>query len=113
MHAGYRLGSDLQHAEVTCQPFRSIIFHSGDQGNLMALTADDILGNPALDPCVRRLAQALLMIRDVSPTSIVSRPTQHPFPSWRSGSSFRGLRDRKSTRLNSSHQIISYAVFCL
>src|SRR5258708_31470452 len=25
----------------------------------------------------------------------------------------RPLRDRKSTRLNSSHQIISYAVFCL
>src|SRR5438552_11214930 len=25
----------------------------------------------------------------------------------------RGIRDRKSTRLNSSHQIISYAVFCL
>src|SRR5215216_6917109 len=25
----------------------------------------------------------------------------------------RGPRDRKSTRLNSSHQIISYAVFCL
>src|SRR5574341_1100291 len=24
-----------------------------------------------------------------------------------------GLRDRKSTRLNSSHQLISYAVFCL
>src|SRR6476660_10010114 len=24
-----------------------------------------------------------------------------------------GCRDRKSTRLNSSHQIISYAVFCL
>src|SRR5258708_15245681 len=28
---------------------------------------------------------------------------------WRSSTS----RDRKSTRLNSSHQIISYAVFCL
>src|SRR5258708_20546080 len=26
---------------------------------------------------------------------------------------FRTFRDRKSTRLNSSHQIISYAVFCL
>src|SRR5438552_10632445 len=26
---------------------------------------------------------------------------------------FSELRDRKSTRLNSSHQIISYAVFCL
>src|SRR5207244_13151884 len=25
----------------------------------------------------------------------------------------KGLVDRKSTRLNSSHQIISYAVFCL
>src|SRR5438552_5677398 len=25
----------------------------------------------------------------------------------------RPLQDRKSTRLNSSHQIISYAVFCL
>src|SRR5258708_17777541 len=31
------------------------------------------------------------------------------------GGTFRGSqsRDRKSTRLNSSHQIISYAVFCL
>src|SRR5258708_18316363 len=27
--------------------------------------------------------------------------------------SFSFTRDRKSTRLNSSHQIISYAVFCL
>src|SRR5258708_26101519 len=26
---------------------------------------------------------------------------------------FRRVLDRKSTRLNSSHQIISYAVFCL
>src|SRR2546426_6331033 len=26
---------------------------------------------------------------------------------------FRYLRDRKSTRLNSSHLVISYAVFCL
>src|SRR5258708_19282804 len=28
-------------------------------------------------------------------------------------SGFSDERDRKSTRLNSSHQIISYAVFCL
>jgi len=33
----------------------------------MALTADDILGNPAVESCVRRLAQALLLIHDVSP----------------------------------------------
>src|SRR5256712_7239066 len=31
----------------------------------------------------------------------------------RSSSSYRFLRDRKSTRLNSSHDQISYAVFCL
>src|SRR5258708_27026850 len=29
------------------------------------------------------------------------------------GRKYRGGLDRKSTRLNSSHQIISYAVFCL
>src|SRR3712207_7062647 len=37
---------------------------------------------------------------------------------WRPGSAWRrrqpgGRRDRKSTRLNSSHANISYAVFCL
>src|SRR5207244_11502700 len=33
--------------------------------------------------------------------------------STRRSSTGFSLRDRKSTRLNSSHQIISYAVFCL
>src|SRR5256885_5376975 len=32
-----------------------------------------------------------------------------PAPPWRQ----RAWRDRKSTRLNSSHLVISYAVFCL
>src|SRR5207244_8963362 len=32
---------------------------------------------------------------------------------WSSSELRRRPRDRKSTRLNSSHQIISYAVFCL
>src|SRR5258708_29372389 len=31
----------------------------------------------------------------------------------RESTDLRASRDRKSTRLNSSHQIISYAVFCL
>src|SRR5258708_26738082 len=35
-----------------------------------------------------------------------------PLPNCR-GESLRPKTDRKSTRLNSSHQIISYAVFCL
>src|SRR3712207_7800763 len=43
------------------------------------------------------------------------RPTQHaPFRDPpRSTRRLRGARDRKSTRLNSSHANISYAVFCL
>src|SRR5258708_20429930 len=44
----------------------------------------------------------MLDVRPASPTP----NTQHPLPGC-------GGRDRKSTRLNSSHQIISYAVFCL
>src|SRR5438552_10256793 len=36
-----------------------------------------------------------------------------PSPKRNGTSSSRTRRDRKSTRLNSSHQIISYAVFCL
>src|SRR5258708_37422204 len=37
-----------------------------------------------------------------------------PFRGGRiAGNGTRTNRDRKSTRLNSSHQIISYAVFCL
>src|SRR5258708_22054909 len=40
-----------------------------------------------------------------------------PVPRWSPGpcrpASAYYLEDRKSTRLNSSHQIISYAVFCL
>src|SRR5207249_5617236 len=35
------------------------------------------------------------------------------YPITRPNSLFRAARDRKSTRLNSSHVSISYAVFCL
>src|SRR5687768_17736948 len=34
-------------------------------------------------------------------------------PTWLEFSEFLGIQDRKSTRLNSSHGYISYAVFCL
>src|SRR3712207_7536222 len=47
----------------------------------------------------------------------VPRPGQDPavlllMPAWREGD-VTGVKDRKSTRLNSSHANISYAVFCL
>src|SRR2546426_8853510 len=34
-------------------------------------------------------------------------------PAWPLGKAEQSDRDRKSTRLNSSHLVISYAVFCL
>src|SRR5256885_184400 len=42
----------------------------------------------------------------IVPTGTFRRPCGHS-PGWASS------RDRKSTRLNSSHLVISYAVFCL
>src|SRR5947208_3757635 len=44
--------------------------------------------------------------------AIFDRPDNIPAPNRRGDRLFNSWRDRKSTRLNSSHQIISYAVFC-
>src|SRR5205807_7989067 len=44
---------------------------------------------------------------------IVSRVSADTTTDQRTGQSYYTLRDRKSTRLNSSHLVISYAVFCL
>src|SRR5438132_4899460 len=40
-------------------------------------------------------------------------PNQYAFESVGGNISLMGIVDRKSTRLNSSHTVISYAVFCL
>src|SRR2546430_10748640 len=62
-----------------------------------------------------------LSLHDALPISTVWRPTRRtpgsvrcstPRPA-RGGRRSDGSRDRKSTRLNSSHSQISYAVFCL
>src|SRR5256885_3377417 len=46
------------------------------------------------------------------PMALLPPPTQATTaPGWRSAP--RNSGDRKSTRLNSSHLVISYAVFCL
>src|SRR6185436_20636161 len=50
------------------------------------------------------------------PYTTLFRSLRHPWHHRRSlppGCVRRAREDRKSTRLNSSHQIISYAVFCL
>src|SRR5438034_8702501 len=45
--------------------------------------------------------------------ALESRPTFLFFKGAASGLFAEGAEDRKSTRLNSSHTVISYAVFCL
>src|SRR5205807_9630123 len=49
----------------------------------------------------------------VIPLSKTSNPRARSASSGKRTCSARALRDRKSTRLNSSHLVISYAVFCL
>src|SRR3712207_8526364 len=41
------------------------------------------------------------------------KPARCKLPAWEPAESREALADRKSTRLNSSHANISYAVFCL
>src|SRR5438552_11599519 len=47
------------------------------------------------------------------PKNGFGQPGQVATLNFTSPTPFTGQKDRKSTRLNSSHQIISYAVFCL
>src|SRR6266566_2666537 len=47
-------------------------------------------------------------VRDVDVLTPQTDPTEHPCEQLPGGA-----QDRKSTRLNSSHLVISYAVFCL
>src|SRR5256885_12211203 len=66
-----------------------------------------------------------LSLHDALPISVAHRVAEHPRDQRRPGEHDRADRyrvqhaelarypDRKSTRLNSSHLVISYAVFCL
>src|SRR5437867_8807092 len=60
------------------------------------------------------LFRSTLAIRAEVPVDVL-RDTIQPYPTFSEALYFaaRDLPDRKSTRLNSSHRTISYAVFCL
>src|SRR5256885_16163164 len=51
--------------------------------------------------------------RDVAASPLPPRPGTHRGSGTDAHARRRSRRDRKSTRLNSSHLVISYAVFCL
>src|SRR6476660_8528212 len=54
-----------------------------------------------------------LSLHDALPISTADSSPWYPCAAPGSHPAEAGAADRKSTRLNSSHQIISYAVFCL
>src|SRR5207244_11895302 len=71
---------------------------------------------PALERVGRRRRAALGALRDRSPRGLDRVPgAQAGEAESKNGEdpANADFPDRKSTRLNSSHQIISYAVFCL
>src|SRR5947207_11206374 len=92
------------------------------------MRAPDLRRRGDLQRLVRKARAVWRRPRQVRPTLHVYSPPVLPFPRSRiaraaNRSIYRvalqyqlqrlGLSDRKSTRLNSSHTVISYAVFCL
>src|SRR5688572_32678775 len=77
------------------------------RSTLFPYTSSSDLLDPALDP-----GGPVLVHGCVLPVGRREEPTQPPVQR-RCCTSAPRLRDRKSTRLNSSHSQISYAVFCL
>src|SRR5207249_8292519 len=68
---------------------------------------------PASDRHEPAFNQILLVVRQDEPGSLLQEPSQIIVFEWSHDLLPEKRRDRKSTRLNSSHVSISYAVFCL
>src|SRR3712207_8237053 len=51
--------------------------------------------------------------KKISNNNLCGHYTKYPHKKWLNGKKYYYVQDRKSTRLNSSHANISYAVFCL
>src|SRR5437588_8403237 len=60
-----------------------------------------------------RIFSIVLMCYSVPASSVAQQVVQRGFRASPRVHPFHDHRDRKSTRLNSSHTVISYAVFCL
>src|SRR5476649_1930115 len=121
--------SELQsHSEVVCR----LLLEKKNPERWRRHTARP-RGTRARPPCRERPAEnggLHFFVNDTATTEIYTLSLHHALPICRScrrrggsGRRFRcigddqqlhfGGRDRKSTRLNSSHTVISYAVFCL
>src|SRR5256885_2829473 len=102
------------------QPARAVVALAGDYG--VQFTLQELMTAVELDltlPVVVWNNGSLGQIRDdmraagIAPIGVVARNPDFVALAGACGATKSGLRDRKSTRLNSSHLVISYAVFCL
>src|SRR5256885_13152313 len=85
------------------------LFRSANRDNPAGMVFDNaVMGLQLIEEC--RLAQ---VSKTIIAGSICAYPKFAPLP-FREDDLWNGYpEDRKSTRLNSSHLVISYAVFCL
>src|SRR5690606_40729556 len=101
---GFGVAVDLVGRELALAHLLHALDH--ERGSAAVLPLDDDL------VASLQLAQPE---EDARPATTVHVPEQHgraDFTGRRAVAVPRGLQDRKSTRLNSSHVKISYAVFC-
>src|SRR5690554_6968466 len=89
----------------------------GDQEGLLEarlwLPGVDAAGRNQAAPCLEGLPEHRALLQGLGPGA-VGRMVEHLEPGGRQPpEQVAEPRDRKSTRLNSSHVRISYAVFCL
>src|SRR5258708_21802195 len=129
---GFREGQEVHAGDVLAQldprPFQAALREAEanlrrDQAQLQSARAQlERILNLATRDFASRLSvdtQRALVVQfeasvEADQAQIEHAKVQLEYTSIRSPINGRtGLRDRKSTRLNSSHQIISYAVFCL
>src|SRR3712207_791996 len=101
---------DFQHRHLVVA---AAVAGYGLEADVAAVTAVGVL-QPAAEQAVGTLRRAdvLLSGLDVDQQVHALHGAQHLLPALREGGDVID-RDRKSTRLNSSHANISYAVFCL
>src|SRR2546421_7745283 len=90
-----------------CASVSFFFFNDTATTEIYTLSLHDALPIYALKPALRKMAFETLS------SQRPQRDVDQPAAEHGTGGRHRGVVDRKSTRLNSSHDQISYAVFCL
>src|SRR5690242_2232093 len=108
LYLAQHLGVPLEHVHAEAERLEHVL---SEEVEARMATA---LGNPVQDPHGDPIPSADGTMRDVRyPKLDTLAPGSRGVVAHVSDESPALLRDRKSTRLNSSHMSISYAVFCL